>query len=279
MYNGVMEKSVSYTLLIEAVQAAGLAQGIICLHSSLKSFGHVDGGADTVIRAFLDSGCTLLAPTFTYTPVASRPPDRQILHNGMGDMEGEYAAKQVGVYDKNSTMIVRDMGAIPARMLQWEGHVRGLHPLNSFTGLGPLAGMLIAQQTLLNVYGPYKAIYNNPAAHLVLIGVDLTKATPIHFAEEMAGRRLFRRWARSVDDASVQEAAIGGCSEGFNHFAPLVAGIETNITVGESRWRLYPFTHFIDAVRVAVMQDPQITHCDDADCARCNDAVLGGPIL
>lgn len=279
MYNYFMDETITYTHLVKAIRDAGLAQGILCLHSSLKSFGYVEGGADTVLRAFLDEGCTLIVPTFTYESVAPPPPDRRILQNGMDNTEGFDASKQVGVYDQNSTMIVRDMGAIPARLLAQTGRARSVHPLNSFGGLGPQAQALIDTQTLLNVYGPYKAMYANPSAHLALIGVDLTKATPIHFAEELAGRRLFRRWARSMGVPSVQETAVGGCSDGFNNFAPLVRSIETNVTVGKSLWRVYPFTAFIDTVKAAIVQNPQITHCENANCSRCNDAVRGGAIL
>jgi aminoglycoside 3-N-acetyltransferase len=99
--------------------------------------------------------------------------------------------------------------------------VRGNHPLNSFSAIGPLADELIRTQSLLNVYGPLQALYKHPATYMVLIGVDLTKATPIHFAEEKAGRRLFRRWAKLLD-GTVHEVAVGSCSEGFNNLAPAV---------------------------------------------------------
>lgn len=272
-----MQASTSYTQLNATIQAAGLGGSIVCLHSSLKSFGYLEGGADALIRAFLDSGCTLLVPAFYYASEAPPPPGRQIPQNGFDDptpaspATGEY-------YDPSSTMISPDMGAIPARLLQMEGCARGIHPLNSFAAIGPFAEELIRAQTLLDVYGPLKAIYNHAAAYMVLAGVDLTKATPIHLAEEMAGRRLFRQWAWDKDGA-VLEVAIGSCSEGFNRFAPLIADLETNLPVGKSLWRIYPFQAFIDRVTENIARDQTITHCGDVTCTRCNDAVRGGPLL
>ena len=48
--------------------------------------------------------------------------------------------------------------------------------------------------------------------------------------------------------------------------------------VGESLWRIYPFREFVDAAAAAIRRDPSITHCGDPHCARCNDAVKGGPL-
>lgn len=31
------------------------------------------------------------------------------------------------------------------------------------------------------------------------------------------------------------------------------------------------------ALAAAIRADPQITHCGNPDCERCNDALLGGP--
>lgn len=272
-----MESSTSYAQLVEVIQAIGLAGSVVELHSSLKSFGHLDGGADTLIQAFLDQGCTLLVPTFTYAGSVPPPSDRQIRQNGWGDIE-LFELENVEAYDKKSKLASREMGAIPARLLEWEARVRGDHPLNSFAALGPLADELIASQSPLDVYGPLKSICDQPSAWLALIGVDLTKATPIHLAEEMSGRRLFRRWTRNAEGA-LQESAVGSCSDGFNNFAPALRQIETSLTVGQSKWRLYPFKAFIETVTETIAQDPQITHCADPYCARCNDAVRGGPLL
>jgi aminoglycoside 3-N-acetyltransferase len=272
-----MKESTSCSQLVEAIQAIGLANSAVCLHSSLKSFGCLDGGADTLIGAFLDEGCTLVVPTFTYACEAAPPPDRQLSQNGL-DYSEPIAVAGLERYDKNGTLISPDMGAVPARVLHLKGHVRSNHPLNSFSAIGPLADELIRTQSLLNVYGPLQAMYTHPATYMVLIGVDLTKATPIHFAEEKAGRRLFRRWAKLMD-GTVHEVAVGSCSEGFNNLAPAVRELEINLMVGQSKWRVYPFRAFIDTVTRMIVRNPEITHCADVNCVRCNDAIKGGPRL
>lgn len=272
-----MPETTTPAQLTEAIQSASLQKSIICLHSSLKSFGMLAGGPDTLIQAFLAADCTLLVPTFTYPCNAPPPPNRHIPQNAY-DYSQTPDVAQSEVYDKDSLMISREMGAIPARVLQTPGCVRGVHPLNSFAAIGPLAEALITQQTLFNVYGPFKAAYAHPPAHLVMVGTLLTSATPIHFAEEKAGRRLFRRWAKNADGA-LDEVAVGSCSDGFENLTPAVSGIETRIHVGPSLWRIFPFKAFIDQVVAAITTDPQITHCADPYCSRCNDLISGGPLL
>ena len=151
------------------------------------------------------------------------------------------------------------------------------HPLNSLCGLGPMAEGLIAEQKPLDVYGPYKKMYADDNAYIVLAGVDLTKSTPIHFAEEKSGRQLFRRWGLS--DNQKIESEVGSCSNGFENLRPVVKDIETEIVVGCSTWRVYPFRTFINMTVQAMHNDPQITHCENRQCTRCNDAIKGGPIL
>jgi aminoglycoside N3'-acetyltransferase len=261
----------------EAVGRTGLSDCVVILHSSLKSFGHVEGGADAVIDAFLNAGCTLIVPTFTYNCQVPPPPGWTIRRNGMNPnwiIEREKAE----AFDRRDTRITRDMGAVPARILERPDRIRGVHPLNSFTGLGLQAAGLIAAQAPLNVYGPLKQIYLGPPAFLALAGVNLTKATAIHFAEERSGRRLFRRWALLSGAADI-EVEEGGCSEGFENLAPIVSGLEKRVQIGASLWRIYPFKEFIDAIISAILLDPTITHCPDKDCVRCNDAVRGGPLF
>src|SRR5262245_33094712 len=52
--------------VLAAIDVLGLGGLPVCLHSSLRSFGTLDGGPDTLIDAFVSSGCTLLVPTFSY---------------------------------------------------------------------------------------------------------------------------------------------------------------------------------------------------------------------
>jgi aminoglycoside 3-N-acetyltransferase len=261
----------------QATQTAELSGKPLCVHSSLRSFGYVEGGAEAVVRALLDEGCTVLVPTFSSAFVMPPPPHLRPPRNAWDYDDPVTDLYGVGRrYTPDTNEINHYMGAIPTAVLEMVGRVRGNHPLNSFGAIGPLAHDLNDRQTRDDVYAPFERLAELGGS-VVLMGVDLTSMTLIHLAERKAGRTLFRRWANDVDGHAVM-VEIGSCSTGFNQFDPVLASVERRTTVGDSLWRIFPAGPALEAATRAIRADPTITHCGKDDC-RCNDAVLGGPIL
>lgn len=61
--------------IVEGLRALGLERSsAVIVHSSLSSFGHVEGGAAAVCRALLDPCGTVLMPAFTWSRTALLPP-------------------------------------------------------------------------------------------------------------------------------------------------------------------------------------------------------------
>jgi aminoglycoside 3-N-acetyltransferase len=206
----------------------------------------VEGGAATVVDAFLDAGTTLLVPTFggsryaVTAPPDLRPSRNGISYDGWTDQGGlpvdpaaaDFAGREFTTAD-NYTL----MGAIPAEVLTRPGRQRGNHPLNSFAAIGPGAAELIRGQTPADVYAPLAALAGQGGL-VVLAGVGLTSMTLLHYAEQVAGRVLLRRWA--LAGGKVVMVAVGGCSDGFERFAGALGPTETTATVGRSHWRIFP---------------------------------------
>jgi aminoglycoside 3-N-acetyltransferase len=247
----------------------------------LRSFGYVAKGADAVIQAFLDQQCTVMAPTFSHDHFAIDPPaDLRPLCNGCGDyswLKSSSRAQHTDVYDSGSNQIDRDMGTIPAALLQRVGRRRGEHPLNSFAAIGPLAEELIGGQQPLHVYAPLQALAALDGA-VVLMGVGLEQATLLHLAEQHAGRSLFRRWAKNALGATIQ-VEVGGCSDGFVQLQQAVSSLLKEKVVGSSLWQMFQANALLEIAAYSIAQEPTITHCGDAACDRCNDAVAGGPVF
>jgi len=260
--------------LQKSIQALGLAGQPVCIHSSLRSFGQRMEG---LLDAFLQSGCTVLAPTFSDMYEAPPVPEYMPENNGAGDYSYFYSKTyaDVGVYTPESNLFSQeDMGAFPAMVLAKPDRQRGGNMLNSFAAAGPLAKELVEDQTNADVYAPLRRLYELDG-YVLLMGVDLCSATAIHYAEEKAGRMPFVRWARG--ETGTVPVRAGGCSEGFENLAPMLKPYETRVTVANSLWRCYRVRDLVDTCVAAFLQDPQITHCDDPDCSRCNDAAKGGP--
>lgn len=263
-----------------ALRSLGLSGRAVCVHSSLRSFGRVDGGAGALVRAFLAEGCTLLVPTFSSAFEIEPPAHLRFERNGW-DYERPHASTRERtdeIYANASTEIDRgDMGAIPAAVVSWPGRARGGHPTDSFAAVGPRASELVSGQSASDVYAPLKALAR-AGGYVLLMGVGLERMTLLHLAENEAGRVLFRRWAKDGQGRpSVVEA--GGCSEGFGRLEPYLNPITRTAVVGRSTWRLLPAAETIARAAAAIRAEPSVTHCGVADCERCNDAVAGGPVL
>ena len=275
--------SVAIRDVYAAAHTLGLSGRPLCVHASLRSFGWVEGGAPTIIAGPLEAGCTLLVPTFSGDAFAVAPlPHQRLAQNGTSPGYYETLHQTLPgvarVYTPDAPDIDRaDMGALPAAVLATPGRVRGNHPLCSFAAVGPLADELVAAQQPLQVFNPLRSLAE-AGGSVVLMGVGLTGMTLIHLAEQLAGRNLFRRWANG-SDGQPMAVEVGGCSRGFGKFEPILAPVMQSTIVGQSRWRVYPAQETLERVVQAIRNEPMMTHCGRADCTRCDDAVLGGPIL
>lgn len=279
---------VTLDVLRAAIRTLDLTGRVICVHSSLRSFGEVEGGgnfgaAKTVIAAFLDEGCTLVVPAFTrWFEVA--PPTTSLARNGINyDKLPDWFYKsnqmtleqyEIEAYSPDTHLIsIKEMGIIPYAVVQTDGRARGKHPLVSFSAVGSRAAEVVALQQLLNPYALFDSI-----DFVLMMGTPLERMSLIHYAEEIAGRNLFRRWVNDAE-GKVIPVAVGGCSEGFGNLAPVLLPLARETWVGKSRWRVFPTQLTLPAAAQAIRNDPHLIHCADPDCERCNDAMLGGPVI
>ena len=211
-----------------AIGELGLPGRVVCVHSSLRSFGTVEGGADTVIDAFLDARCTLLVPTHSWGFATNHVPGLRPPQNGWDYSMNVAPPAYHGAFSTASNAIDRNMGAIPRAVLARPERQRGDHPLASFSAIGPLATDLIGGQHGAAVHAPLRALGEHDGA-IVLFGVGLTRMTLLHLAEQEAGRTQFQRWALDARGNTMMVES-GGCSEGFEQIAPVLAPVETRIT-------------------------------------------------
>lgn len=262
----------------DSIRILELSERPVCLHSSLRSFGHVEGGARAVVEAFLHEGCTLLVPAFTWVFAVPPPLHSRIPRNGWNYEAFSGPTSGIGrIYTPASTEIDREMGAIAATVATWPERARGNHPLCSFAAVGPLAEEIIAGQLPLDVYAPLNALAQRNGV-VLLAGVGIEKMTLLHLAEKVAGRTLFRRWA---NDAHGQPIAVevGSCSDGFSRLELHFQADVISTVVGQSKWKVSSSHQVLYEATLAIRADPNVTHCGDPTCDRCNDAVAGGPIL
>lgn len=265
-------------MISDAIQELGLNDSEVCIHSSMKSFGDkIECGISGIADAFLKNGCTVVVPTFSYRFSQCPDKDQMLQRNGIDDYEAFRKEQEdfETIFSPSCKEISAEhMGSFPEYVLNHPDSVRGNHAMNSFTALGKDAEKLVGAQTAEDVYATFKQMYEDDG-YVLLVGVSLTRATIIHYAEMLAGRNLFVRWVKN-ELQEIVPILVGSCSEGFDHFYPALEQYEKRTVVGESIWRCYRVRDIVDVCVAKIKEEPQITHCEDIHCERCRDAIAGG---
>jgi len=158
--------NVTFEDIIKGLEEVGVVEGdILFVHSSLKSFGNVEGGADTVIDALLSvlgKNGTLLLPTLTFAYVNENEP----------------------FIDIKETPCTT--GIIPKTFLKRPGVVRSKHIVSSAAAFGPQAEFLTSthDDTPCDLLSPYGKLYSL-GGKVLFMGAGIGSNTLFHVAEEI----------------------------------------------------------------------------------------------
>lgn len=174
----------------------------VVVHASLRSFGVVEGGANTVARGLAAVCGTVVMPSGTWdltgvpAPPGSERPNNAALSTDSWD-EFDVAVDRAVPFSRGLP-VDRELGAIAEAMRVSHEHVRGEHPLFSFLAVGAHATEVIAAERLDCPLGPIDAAASLDG-EVLLLGVDHTVNTAIHLAEQRLGRSRFYRYAKIAD--------------------------------------------------------------------------------
>jgi aminoglycoside 3-N-acetyltransferase len=140
--------------------------GLLLVHSSYRSLGHVPGGPEMVIRGLIETlgpQGALLMPTLTFERVTPENP----------------------VFDIRSTP--SNAGVIPETFRVRPGTLRSLHPTHSVCAAGPQAAQIIeahtADTTPCGPHSPFRAIAER-GGQILFLGCGLESNTTMHAVEE-----------------------------------------------------------------------------------------------
>uniref|UniRef100_UPI003FEDC1AF AAC(3) family N-acetyltransferase n=1 Tax=Lachnospira sp. TaxID=2049031 RepID=UPI003FEDC1AF len=138
----------------------------ILIHSSMKSIGAVDGGADTVLDAWMEyfKDGLLLLPTHTWKTVNADNP----------------------VYNPYTTPSC--VGLLTNMFMKRDGVIRSLHPTHSMSGYGKNAAEYLAGEEYNNTPCTPGGCYDRlkeVGGKVLLVGVGHERNTYIHSVEEV----------------------------------------------------------------------------------------------
>jgi len=242
--------------IVEGLHKLGLRIGdVVIVHSSLSSFGKVDGGADTVVDALLDvigEQGTLIVPTFNAEP---------------------------GIFDIAKTPSLS--GAITEAVRKRDNAIRSNHPTHSVAAIGQLADVITEDHDKVHPFARgsafFKALQAN--AKILQLGITHTSNSMIHLAEEIQNvpyldrqryvgiktksGKIIHKWIRQP-----------GCSRGFDALdEPLEIGDQIKETpIGDCRARLMTARTVVEAAIELLKSDPEALLCSRFDCGVCAES-------
>lgn len=261
---------VEYEELKSAFQELSLANRPVIAHASLKPFGYIQNGADAVLNALLDSVQSVIMPTFTYRTMVTPevgPPNNGIIYGTDQYYNGE---AQPFTPDLPADSL---MGILPETLRNHPLAKRTSHPILSFAGIR--SDLLLGAQTLFEPFAPI-AVLADEEGWVVLINVDHTVNTSIHYGEKLAGRKQFLRWAL-LGDRVVECPNFPGDSSGFNAIADYIRPDTRLVELENVYIQAVPLRRLFEAVQELIKMDPLALLCQRTDCERCN-AVRNTPL-
>lgn len=254
---------VSFRDLVSGFRELGLeSDRPVIAHTSLRAFGEVRGGVDTLLGALTAVFPRIMAPTHTYNPMII--PGDGPSHNGMVYGSGHSLNAMAEIYHPDMPAD-RLMGALPEALRKHPLAGRSRHPILSFAGIG--VEEILAVQTMTDPLAPIHELYEEEG-YVLLLGVGHTVNTSLHYAEKIANRRTFVRWALTPEGA-VECPGFPCCSLGFAEAAPYLADITRAVQIGPALVQALPVTEMVDIAAALISEDPLALLCPDPACERC----------
>lgn len=265
-----MTQPLSKEQLAAAFRGLGLQSGdSVIVHSSLRSLGRVEGGADAVLDALLEvigALGNLMLPTFNYSRPLPQP------HFDPATTAGR-------------------TGILPERGRVRSNAIRSLHPTHSVAVIGPEAKRLTENHLKTRAFGVGSPIdlLAQSGGKVLLIGVGQVSNSTLHIAEEHA--RLPKAGVYDPlpcvgilhSDGRVRKHRLDtspSCSAAFEAAArPLREnGAIQDGRITNAMMQLMQGAQIIKVVEHLLASQPDALLCNDPGCATCpgTRANLGG---
>ncbi|HEY8456282.1 MAG TPA: AAC(3) family N-acetyltransferase [Actinopolymorphaceae bacterium] len=264
---------VTYEDIVCGLRLLGLDKSSdVLVHASLRSFGRVNGGAETVCRALVEVCGTVMmtAGAWDLTRIPA-PPGLARPHNADEQSASwedfEEALSRATPYSKELP-VSRWLGRVAETMRHLFPHERSDHPLFSYLAVGTHARTLIEAQRPDFPLGSIQQLAEL-GGDVLLLGVGHTSNTTIHLAEQRLGRSRFFRYAKVAPGAWMELPNLGGCSDGFDAIEPELAPVTREVTIGRCRARRVAVADVISHAVRMIEQDPSALLCGNDECGRC----------
>ena len=249
---------ITSSTLVSGLAEIGICEGAsLMVHCSMSSLGHVQGGAQTVVEALIQSvgeQGTLVMPTLThgrFDPSEWRNPP-------VPEESWNRIRFETLLFDPQKTPTDHTMSAVYELFRTWPKVVRTSHPHSSIAAWGKHRNEIVQTHLLEDRFGdasPLGRLYEIDA-QVLFIGTTYSTNTCFHLAEyrrpnprlrefmivrELSGERRLVRYTDVDTDSSVFEE-IGTDFEASNPVS--------KAQIGSATCRLFSFCGAVDFAQV-----------------------------
>lgn len=254
---------ISYREIINSFRVLGLNdhQPVI-VHASLASIGEIRGGGETLVCTLVSITRGVMAPTFTYKTMVT--PETGPADNAMIYGTGKDKNRLAEFFHPDMPADPM-MGTLPEIIRKLPEARRSSHPILSFAGIH--VDEALQSQSLEEPLAPIGKLAEQNGV-VLLIGVNHTVNSSIHYFERLAGRKQFVRWALTPQGVR-QCPGFPGCSDGFEQAAVHLEPITRTARLGNATLRAVPLKGMSHILVNLIQEQPQALLCskDDARCA------------
>ncbi len=251
--------AISHAEIIAGLQSIGLTNDSkVLVHSSLSAFGEVEGGAQTVLESLMAIAGTIVMPAFTYQTLVWPP-------NGPADNGVDYASIDYKSINNAAVFFTPDLpahpsvGEIAGAFRKMPNVWRSTHPVLSFAAMGDGAADILAAQTIDQPLGLIEWLRNH-SGDVLLFGVDQTQNVSLHYAEHLANRKQFLRWALTKIDGrgtALELPNFPGKSDGFNAIETEIKPMTRWVKIGDAVVKRIPLELLIPVAVGLIDEEPK----------------------
>jgi aminoglycoside 3-N-acetyltransferase len=254
----------SYRDLIKAYHELGITpESQLIIHASSHAVSEITGGAETLAGSLMASTCCLITPSFTKKAMIIPPfgpEDNAISYDDSKEEES------IGEPFHIELPADPEVGELAEILRRHPGSQRSNHPLLSFAGIN--SAELLSAQSLEEPWAPIKGLAKADG-DVLLFGADHSANISIHYAELLANRKQFLRWAM-WEGKVVEVPHWPGCSKGFPKIDSKLSGVVREVSIDGTFLQTIPLRDLINIAKGWILEDPDALLCDEPECQYCN---------
>lgn len=255
---------ISYRDIAVGLEKLGIERSTpVLAHVAPARLGEIRGGMETLLGAILGTIDNVMMPSFTYSTMVV--PQVGPVDNFL-DYGGSQAANLNASIFTSSLPSDTPNAEISELFRKYPGTYRSSHPILSFTGLG--LDVALIDQTPQDPYAPIRKLVEMNG-WVVMIGADPAENFSLHYAEFLAGRKQFVRWALT-ENGILECPHFPGCRDGFHKINYYLQDELRTTAVEDLNWTAVPLEVLTNSAVALIREDPFALLCNSLSCPRCN---------